>query len=112
MEPFESKKGYLNRNRDLAGNPFVTSIIFGSGHCLIILLISYTKETNDCHRFRATTFNAFNNKTRNAAGRVRDHPHNLSLTFRSRRALLMTDTELRLIASPAITGLSSKPKNG
>ena len=37
---------------------------------------------------------------------------NHSLTFRSRKALLMTETELRLIAAPAMTGLSSKPKNG
>jgi hypothetical protein len=29
-----------------------------------------------------------------------------------RNALVITDTELRLIAAPAITGLSSKPKNG
>ena len=35
-----------------------------------------------------------------------------SLTFRSRKALLMTETELRLIAAPAMIGLSSKPKNG
>ena len=35
-----------------------------------------------------------------------------SLTFRRRRALLMTETELRLIAAPAMIGLSSKPKNG
>ena len=37
---------------------------------------------------------------------------NHSLTFRSRKALLMTETELRLIAAPAMIGLSSKPKNG
>ncbi len=37
---------------------------------------------------------------------------NHSLTFRSRRALLMTETELRLIAAPAMIGLSSQPKNG
>jgi hypothetical protein len=35
-----------------------------------------------------------------------------NLTFRSRNALLMTETELRLIAAPAMIGLSSKPKNG
>ena len=35
-----------------------------------------------------------------------------SLTFRNRKALLMTETELRLIAAPAKIGLSSKPKNG
>jgi hypothetical protein len=35
-----------------------------------------------------------------------------SLTFRSRKALLMTVTELRLIAAPAMIGLSNKPKNG
>jgi len=35
-----------------------------------------------------------------------------SLTFRSRRALLMTETELRLIAAPAMIGLRSNPKNG
>ena len=34
------------------------------------------------------------------------------LTFRSRKALLMTETELKLIAAPAMIGLSSKPKNG
>ena len=32
--------------------------------------------------------------------------------FRSRKALPMTETELMLIAAPAIIGLSSKPKNG
>ncbi len=37
---------------------------------------------------------------------------NQIFTIRSRRALLMTETELRLIAAPAMTGLSSKPKNG
>ena len=37
---------------------------------------------------------------------------NHSLTFRSRKALLMTETELRLIAAPARIGLSSRPKNG
>lgn len=38
----------------------------------------------------------------------RDH----SFTFRSRKALLMTETELRLMAAPAMIGLSSRPKNG
>lgn len=33
-------------------------------------------------------------------------------TFRSRRALLMTDRELRFHASPAMIGLSNNPKNG
>ena len=37
---------------------------------------------------------------------------NHSGAFRSRRALVMTDTELRLIAAPAIIGLSSRPQNG
>lgn len=37
---------------------------------------------------------------------------NHSLTFRNRKALLMTETELRLIAAPAMIGLSSIPKNG
>jgi hypothetical protein len=37
---------------------------------------------------------------------------NHSLTFRSRKALLMTETELMLIAAPAMIGLSSKPKKG
>ena len=32
--------------------------------------------------------------------------------FRSRRALAMTDTELKLIATPAMIGLNNKPKNG
>ena len=35
-----------------------------------------------------------------------------SLTFRSRSALPMTDTELKLMAAPAMMGLRSKPKNG
>ena len=35
-----------------------------------------------------------------------------SFTFRNRKALVMTETELRLIAAPAMIGLSSKPKNG
>jgi len=34
------------------------------------------------------------------------------LTLRKRSALTMTDTELKLIATPAMTGLSSTPKNG
>lgn len=37
---------------------------------------------------------------------------NHSFTLRRRRALLMTETELRLIAAPAMIGLSSQPKNG
>ena len=37
---------------------------------------------------------------------------NHSFTFLSRRALPMTETELRLIAAPAMIGLSNKPKNG
>lgn len=37
-------------------------------------------------------------------------PHNFA--FRSRKALLMTETELRLIAAPARIGASNKPKNG
>ena len=37
---------------------------------------------------------------------------NHSFTFRSRKALPMTETELRLIAAPAMTGLSSRPTNG
>ena len=39
------------------------------------------------------------------------HRHH-RLTFRSRKALLITETELRLIAAPAMIGLSSKPKSG
>ena len=35
-----------------------------------------------------------------------------SFSRRSRRALVMTETELRLIAAPATIGLSSKPKKG
>lgn len=35
-----------------------------------------------------------------------------SFTFRSLKALLMTETELRLMAAPAIMGLSSQPKKG
>jgi hypothetical protein len=40
-----------------------------------------------------------------------DEAHH-SFVRRSRNALVITETELRLIAAPAITGLSSKPKNG
>ena len=36
--------------------------------------------------------------------------HNLSL--RKRKALPITETELKLIAAAAIIGLKSKPKNG
>jgi hypothetical protein len=39
-----------------------------------------------------------------------DFDHNL--TRRNRRALLITETELKLIAAAAIIGLNSKPKNG
>ena len=35
-----------------------------------------------------------------------------SFIVRNRSALLITDTELRLMAAPAIIGLSSKPKKG
>ena len=35
-----------------------------------------------------------------------------SFTFRSRKAFMMTDTELRLMAAPAMIGLRSTPKNG
>ena len=42
----------------------------------------------------------------------RPPPLYYNFTFRSRRALPMTETELRLIAAPAIIGLSSRPKNG
>ena len=35
-----------------------------------------------------------------------------NFTFRRRRALVMTETELKLIAAPAMIGLSSQPKNG
>jgi hypothetical protein len=38
-------------------------------------------------------------------------PHH-SFTFRSRKALPITDTELRLIAAPATIGLSRIAKNG
>ncbi len=41
-----------------------------------------------------------------------DYSPNHSFVFRNRRALLMTETELKLIAAPAMMGLSSKPKNG
>jgi hypothetical protein len=41
-----------------------------------------------------------------------DSQLNHNLIFRSRKALLMTDTELRLIAAPAMIGLSNRPKNG
>jgi hypothetical protein len=43
---------------------------------------------------------------------VQGAPMNHSFAFRSLKALPMTDTELRLIAAPAIIGLSNKPKNG
>ncbi len=35
-----------------------------------------------------------------------------NFTRRNRSALLITETELKLIAAPAIIGLSSTPKNG
>ena len=35
-----------------------------------------------------------------------------SFALRSPSALAMTDTELKLIAAPAMMGLSSTPKNG
>lgn len=35
-----------------------------------------------------------------------------SFVVRSRKALEMTETELKLMATPAIIGLSSTPKNG
>ena len=51
-------------------------------------------------------------QSRNVVGRRarRHRPH--SCTRRSRRALPMTDTELKVIAALAIIGLSSRPKNG
>lgn len=41
-------------------------------------------------------------------GELKNH----SFTLRNRRALLITETELRLIAAPAMMGLSSNPKKG
>ena len=35
-----------------------------------------------------------------------------SLRLRNRRALVITDTELKLMAAAAIIGMSSRPKNG
>lgn len=35
-----------------------------------------------------------------------------SLVLRSRSAFAITETELKLIAAPAMIGLSNKPKNG
>ena len=35
-----------------------------------------------------------------------------NFTFRSRSALVITETELKLIATPAIMGLNSTPQNG
>jgi hypothetical protein len=35
-----------------------------------------------------------------------------NLSVRSRRALAITETELRLIAAPAMIGLSKRPKKG
>ena len=35
-----------------------------------------------------------------------------SCTLRKRNAFAITETELRLIAAPAMMGLSNKPKNG
>ena len=43
-------------------------------------------------------------------GIVDTRPH--SDTFRSRKAFMMTETELRLIAAPAMIGLRSTPKKG
>src|ERR1035437_3644854 len=42
----------------------------------------------------------------------RSSNHAESLTFRRRRAFVITDTELKLIAAAAIIGLSNRPKNG
>lgn len=39
-------------------------------------------------------------------------PRAQSRARRRRRALRITETELRLMAAPAMTGLSSAPKNG
>ena len=46
------------------------------------------------------------------AGGVAEVASRYSSTRRRRRALPMTDTELRLIAALAIIGLSRMPKNG
>jgi hypothetical protein len=40
------------------------------------------------------------------------HPRAHSFTPRSRNALEMTETELKLIAAPAMIGLNSTPKKG
>ena len=57
------------------------------------------------------------NQTRHASGyskfrnlRARVQPSRF--TERSRSALAMTETELRLMAAPAMIGLRSRPKNG
>ena len=39
-------------------------------------------------------------------------PRRYSFTFLRRSALVITETELKLMAAPAIMGLSSRPKNG
>jgi len=44
-------------------------------------------------------------------GETRLRKHH-SFSRRNRSALVMTDTELKLMAAPAIMGLSSTPKNG
>lgn len=41
-----------------------------------------------------------------------NHKHNQSSSFRSRSAFAITETELRLMAAPAMIGLSRMPNHG
>lgn len=49
-----------------------------------------------------------NRKFNEGSGAMNAH----KFTFRNRSALAMTETELKLMAAPAMMGLSSTPKNG
>ena len=61
-------------------------------------------------RMRRKAFFKHQRMTESIIDQASSSVHNFAR--RNRRALEMTDTELRLIAAPAIIGLSSRPENG
>jgi len=114
--------------RFVFGSVVVSVIVFVYGTYSLILVngpLGMCAESDDLahgagdHLFFVRVYDA----DRNPAGRSRNYAvirrisfffecFHHSFTFRSLKALPITETELRLIAAPAMMGLSSRPKNG